>query len=122
MSELAASRRGTSARVKSVHGSFAREALPAYNFNQVLLTTTSRDGIQSFPLPIFCLKVQHSRMKGKQVTLAHAQQLFAQERETVLVSPAACAVVVLHQRFGGAIRPSSLFFRAWHSGLLAAAC
>lgn len=25
-------------------------------------------------------------MKGKQVTLAHAQQLFAQERETVLVS------------------------------------
>lgn len=31
-------------------------------------------------------KVQHSRMKGKQVTLAHAQQLFAQERETVLVS------------------------------------
>lgn len=32
------------------------------------------------------LQVQHSRMKGKQVTLAHAQQLFAQERETVLVS------------------------------------
>lgn len=31
-------------------------------------------------------QVQHSRMKGKQVTLAHAQQLFAQERETVLVS------------------------------------
>lgn len=29
------------------------------------------------------MKVQHSRMKGKQVTLAHAQQLFAQERETV---------------------------------------
>lgn len=25
-------------------------------------------------------------MKGKQVALAHAQQLFAQERETVLVS------------------------------------
>lgn len=32
------------------------------------------------------IQVQHSRMKGKQVTLAHAQQLFAQERETVLVS------------------------------------
>lgn len=32
------------------------------------------------------MQVQHSRMKGKQVTLAHAQQLFAQERETVLVS------------------------------------
>lgn len=32
------------------------------------------------------VQVQHSRMKGKQVTLAHAQQLFAQERETVLVS------------------------------------
>ena len=38
-------------------------------------------------------------MKGKQVTLAHAQQLFAQERETVLVSIApaktlnACAVL-----------------------------
>ncbi|CAB1112418.1 unnamed protein product [Ectocarpus sp. CCAP 1310/34] len=30
--------------------------------------------------------VQHSRMKGKQVTLAHAQQLFAQERETVLAA------------------------------------
>lgn len=39
-------------------------------------------------------------MKGKQVTLAHAQQLFAQERETVLVSvsPATCAVAVVHQR------------------------
>lgn len=33
-----------------------------------------------------CVQVHHSRMKGKQVTLAHAQQLFAQERETVLVS------------------------------------
>lgn len=33
-----------------------------------------------------CVQVYHSRMKGKQVTLAHAQQLFAQERETVLVS------------------------------------
>ncbi|CAM9240182.1 unnamed protein product [Ectocarpus sp. 4 AP-2014] len=32
------------------------------------------------------MKVQHSRMKGKQVTLAHAQQLFAQERETVLAA------------------------------------
>ncbi|CAN0030174.1 unnamed protein product, partial [Sphacelaria rigidula] len=29
------------------------------------------------------MKVQHSRMKGKQVALAQAQQLFAQERETV---------------------------------------
>ncbi|CAN0012094.1 unnamed protein product, partial [Choristocarpus tenellus] len=32
------------------------------------------------------MKVQHSRMKGKQVTLAHAQLLFAQERETVQVA------------------------------------
>lgn len=42
-------------------------------------------------------------MKGKQVTLAHAQQLFAQERETVLVSisSASSAVIVflLHQLF-----------------------
>lgn len=41
-------------------------------------------------------QVQHSRMKGKQVTLAHAQQLFAQDRETVLVSASKWLVFISH--------------------------
>lgn len=46
--------------------------------------------VDNFSLRLTDLQVQHSRMKGKQVTLAHAQQLFAQDRETVLVSAFRC--------------------------------
>lgn len=55
-------------------------------FTEYSFSSTSTRPLSTSLSVLQYFQVQHSRMKGKQVTLAQAQQLFAQERESINVS------------------------------------